>query len=159
MSDDLTITDAIEIQAPRASVFHALTDANELAQWMATTAESDPRAGGQFRYIFEFEDPSQDNEQAGSYVAVERDRRVVLPWRFPFSSKATTVEYVLDGTLNRTTVGFTHSGLESGEPWDTARTRFGPGWRAFLEALKRWVEEREPSRPLGIRGAASRAEA
>jgi uncharacterized protein YndB with AHSA1/START domain len=153
MPDDLMITDAIEIGAPRAAVFRALTDADELAMWMATTAESDPRPGGRFRYAFEFADAAQNNEQAGEYVAVDPDERVSLPWRFPFSPKATTVEYRLSESGDTTTVNFRHTGFESGEPWDSARARFGPGWRAFLEALKHWVEERTPGRPLGIRGA------
>jgi uncharacterized protein YndB with AHSA1/START domain len=155
MSADLRITDSIEIQAPPGTVFRALTDAGELAQWMATTAESDPRGGGRFRYAFEFDDPAQNNEQAGSYIEVEPDRSVVLPWRFPFSPKETVVEYRLEGTNGRTQLSFTHSGFESGEPWDSARARFGPGWQAFLEALKRWVEERSPGRPLGIKGPSS----
>jgi uncharacterized protein YndB with AHSA1/START domain len=155
MTDGLTISDAIVIHAPRADVFRALTAPEELAQWMATTVESDPRRGGPFRYAFEFEDPAENNEQAGEYLAFDADRRVVLPWRFPFSPKATTVTYELDDDADGTRVSFTHSGFETGEPWDTARARFGPGWRAFLESLKHWVEERTPGRPLGIKGSAS----
>jgi uncharacterized protein YndB with AHSA1/START domain len=155
MTDGPTITDVILIQAPRAAVFRALTDPEELGQWMATTAESDPRSGGRFRYAFEFEDAAQNNEQAGEYLDVETDRRIVLPWRFPFSPKATTVEYVLDDEADATRVSFTHSGFETGEPWDSARARFGPGWRAFLESLKQWVEKRTASRPLGIKGAST----
>jgi uncharacterized protein YndB with AHSA1/START domain len=152
MSDDLKITDEIAIRAPRGAVFRALTDPDELGGWLATSAESDPRTGGSFRYAFEFDDVSQNNEQAGTYSKVEPDRRVALPWRFPFSPKATTVEYVLNESDGETRVTFTHSGFESGEPWDSARARFGPGWRSFLEGLKTWVEERTPSRPLGIKG-------
>jgi uncharacterized protein YndB with AHSA1/START domain len=153
MPDEPMITDAIEIRAPREAVFRALTDADQLAMWMATTAESDPRAGGRFRYTFEFDDAAQNNEQSGEYLAVEPGERVALPWRFPFSPKATTVEYRLEATADTTRVSFSHRGFERGEPWDGARARFGPGWRAFLEGLKRWVEERTPSRPLGIRGS------
>jgi uncharacterized protein YndB with AHSA1/START domain len=152
MSDELKITDAIGIRAPRAAVFRALTDPAELGGWLATTAESDPRTGGAFRYVFEFDDAAQNNQQAGTYIAIEPEQRVALPWRFPFSPKATTVEYRLDESDGETRVGFTHSGFESGEPWDSARARFGPGWRAFLEGLKTWVEDRTPSRPLGIKG-------
>jgi hypothetical protein len=61
--------------------------------------------------------------------------------------KATTVEYRLDRSGDSTHVSFTYIGFESGEPWDSARARFGPGWHAFLESLKRWVERprAEPS--------------
>jgi uncharacterized protein YndB with AHSA1/START domain len=89
----------------------------------------------------EFEDPAQNNEQAGEYLAVEPDRRLALPWTFPFSDRQTTVEYRLEGSGGGTKVEFAHSGFESGEPWDTARERFTGGWRMFLEGLKRYVED------------------
>ena len=156
MSATLEIRDSITIQRPRSDVFRALTDASELGNWMATRAESDPRTGGGFSYTFEFEDISQDNAQAGRYLAIEADRRVAIPWLFPFSPTATTVEFELDGDGGVTEVRFSHTGFESGEPWDTARIRFGPGWQAFLRSLKTWVEDRTPSRPLGVLGPEAR---
>jgi uncharacterized protein YndB with AHSA1/START domain len=62
------------------------------------------------------------------------------------------VTYELSGDGTTTEVRFTHTGFEEGEPWDSARARFGPGWRAFLEALKQYVETGEENRPLGILG-------
>jgi hypothetical protein len=62
------------------------------------------------------------------------------------------VTYELSGDDTTTEVRFTHTGFEEGEPWDSARARFGPGWRAFLEALKQYVETGEENRPLGILG-------
>lgn len=146
------IEDSIAIDATRSEVFNALTDARELEQWLATRAESDPRDGGRFRYVFEFDDPAQNNQQEGAYATVEPDRRLVLPWVFPFSDKETTVEYELAGDGGETVVRFTHAGFEAGGPWAVARERFAGGWRAFLEALKARVEQGGEHRPLGVRG-------
>ena len=147
----MDIDHAITIDASRDEVFDALTDAPRLERWMATSAESEPRTGGAFRYSFEFDDPAQNNEQSGKYVEVVRGQRVVLPWTFPFSPTETHVEYDLEERDGETVVRFRHSGFESGEPWDTARERFVGGWRAFLEALKSHVEDGADARPLGMR--------
>jgi uncharacterized protein YndB with AHSA1/START domain len=152
MPDAPPIEDHVRIDATQAAVFRALTDPDELGSWMATRAESDPRDGGSFEYVFEFADAPQNNAQRGEYIAVEPDRRVALPWMFPFSDKATTVEYRLDGNAGSTDVHFRHSGFETGEPWDSARERFAGGWHAFLESLKSWVETGADARPLGIKG-------
>ena len=155
MPEGLPIEDSITIRAPRADVFRALTDATALGCWMATRAESDPRPGGRFRYVFEFDDPAQNNVQEGRYVAVERPQRLVLPWTFPFSDQETTVEYTLSGDADETELAFRHSGFGTGEPWDGARERFAGGWRLFLQSLKAHVEDGADARPLGIKPAAA----
>jgi uncharacterized protein YndB with AHSA1/START domain len=154
MSEAPPIEQQIRIDAPPAAVFRALTDASELGSWMASRAESDPREDGAFEYVFEFEDSAQNNSQRGKYIAIEPERRVALPWMFPFSDKETTVEYRLSGDGDATDLRFTHSGFETGEPWDSVRERFDGGWQAFLQSLKTWVETRTEARPLGIRASA-----
>jgi uncharacterized protein YndB with AHSA1/START domain len=145
-----SITDEITVDAPRAEVFRALTDADALEHWMATTVESDARTGGRFRYVFEFEDPAQNNVQEGMYAAVEADR-VELPWVFPFAEKQTAVAYRLVSEDGATRVVFEHSGFGEGEPWNGAYERFTGGWRAFLEGLKRYVETGDSSLPFGMK--------
>jgi uncharacterized protein YndB with AHSA1/START domain len=146
-----TIRDEITIAASLERVFRALTEADELEHWMATAVESDARTGGRFRYVFEFDDPSQNNTQEGEYAAVEEGRRVVLPWVFPFSEKQTTVEYSLSPRGDGTVVDFAHAGFEEGDPWDGAYERFTGGWRMFLEGLKGYVETGAPGLPFGMR--------
>ena len=141
----------ITIDAAPDDVFRALTEAEALEHWLATNVESDARTGGRFRYEFEFEDATQNNAQEGEYIAVERSRRVALPWVFPFSPKQTTVLYTLGADGDASRVAFTHSGFDEGEPWSSAYKRFVDGWRMFLEALKRYVETRAAAHPLGIK--------
>jgi uncharacterized protein YndB with AHSA1/START domain len=153
MSDPSTIEASITISAPRSEVFSALTEPRRLERWMATSAESEPRTGGRFRYSFEFEDVSQDNVQEGEYLEIVPDRRVALPWTFPFSPEQTRVEYRLGGEEAETEVAFRHSGFGTGEPWDQARERFTAGWKMFLEGLKAHVEEGADARPFGMKGS------
>jgi uncharacterized protein YndB with AHSA1/START domain len=145
-----TISDEITVDAPRAEVFRALTDADALEHWLATSVESDARTGGRFRYAFEFEDPAQNNVQQGEYSAVEDDR-VELPWVFPFAEKQTTVSYQLVSEDAATRVVFEHRGFEEGEPWNGAYERFTGGWRMFLEGLKRYLETGDSSLPFGMK--------
>jgi uncharacterized protein YndB with AHSA1/START domain len=152
MSDGATIEQSITIHAPRSEVFRALTEPERLERWMATSAESEPRTGGRFRYSFEFDDASQNNTQKGEYLEVVQDKRVVLPWVFPFSPKQTSVEYTLTSDGDDTEVAFRHTGFESGEPWGQARERFVGGWQMFLEGLKAHVEEGRDGRPFGMKG-------
>jgi uncharacterized protein YndB with AHSA1/START domain len=155
VGDSNAIEHSITISAPKKEVFRALTEPERLERWMATSAESDPRTGGHFRYSFEFEDDSQNNAQEGEYLEVVPDERVVLPWLFPFSPKQTRVEYTLTGEGDVTEVAFRHSGFERGEPWDQARDQFAGGWRMFLEGLKAHAEERVDARPFGMKGKAA----
>ena len=151
MSDPAAIEDSITVSAPKEEVFRALTDAERLERWMATSAESEPRTGGRFRYSFEFEDASQNNAQEGEYLEVVPNEKVALPWVFPFSPKQTRVEYTITGNGDTTEVGFRHSGFERGEGWDQARERFVGGWRMFLEGLKAHVERGADARPFGMK--------
>jgi uncharacterized protein YndB with AHSA1/START domain len=148
---DRAIKTSVTIEAPTDSVFRALTEPNALEHWLATNVESDARTGGRFRYEFEFDDPAQNNVQEGEYLAVEESSRVTVPWRFPFSPKQTTVDYVVSGEDAGTRLDFTHSGFEQGEPWDGAYERFTGGWQLFLEGLKAYVETGAASLPFGMR--------
>jgi uncharacterized protein YndB with AHSA1/START domain len=153
MGEPTAIEDSIRISAPKDEVFRALTNPARLERWMATSAESDPRTGGRFRYSFEFEDASQNNVQEGEYIEIVPEGRVVLPWVFPFSPKQTQVEYTLADDGAATEVTFRHTGFDTGEPWDQARERFTAGWKMFLEGLKTSVEEGIDARPLGMKGS------
>jgi uncharacterized protein YndB with AHSA1/START domain len=152
VTDHTAIEDSIRISAPRGDVFRALTESERLERWMASSAESEPRTGGRFRYSFEFDDASQNNAQEGDYLEVVPDQRVALPWVFPFSPKQTRVEYTLDDNGGETEVTFRHTGFDTGEPWDQARERFTGGWRMFLEGLKTYVEQGIDARPFGMKG-------
>jgi uncharacterized protein YndB with AHSA1/START domain len=149
--DERVIQTSVTVDADAKAVFRALTNPEALEHWLATKVESDARTGGHFRYEFEFDDPAQNNVQEGEYFAVEEERRIALPWTFPFSPKQTTVEYTLSPGGGGTRVGFKHSGFEEGEPWDGAYERFTGGWQMFLEGMKSYVETGASRLPFGMR--------
>ena len=50
-----------QIDATPERVFQALTEAGELVRWFPSSAESDPRTGGDYVLRFEFEDASRNH--------------------------------------------------------------------------------------------------
>jgi uncharacterized protein YndB with AHSA1/START domain len=68
------------IAAPIGHVFAAWTDARRLAEWLSTSAESDPREGGRFRLESESSDGVHVVE--GIYRELIPNRRLVLTWEY-----------------------------------------------------------------------------
>jgi uncharacterized protein YndB with AHSA1/START domain len=82
----MDIEQTITIDAPPERVFRALTDAEELVRWFPSTAESDPRTGGEFVLRFEFEDEAQNHTYSGRHEEVTANERVRYPWNGQFGS-------------------------------------------------------------------------
>ena len=128
----------LEIAAPRPRVFRALTDARELERWWTTTAESQPRPGGSFRYEWTFPDaPERDHVQQGQYVAFQEGEKVSYPWKV--GQAATRVDFTLRDSGSGTAVRLEHSGW--GEGMDKAYEMHDQGWAFFLGNLKTFLEE------------------
>jgi uncharacterized protein YndB with AHSA1/START domain len=69
-----------QIDTSPERVFRALTDAGELMRWFPSSAESDPRTGGDYVLRFEFDDESKNHTYAGRYQDVTPSERVRYPW-------------------------------------------------------------------------------
>jgi uncharacterized protein YndB with AHSA1/START domain len=123
-----------QIDAAPERVLRALTDADELVRWFPTSAESDPRTGGDYVLRFEFDDESQNHTYSGQYEDVTRER-VRYPWNGAFGD--TTVEFTLQPSDGGTEVRLAHSGW-SDEAAET-RERHDQGWRFFLDNLDRYL--------------------
>jgi uncharacterized protein YndB with AHSA1/START domain len=150
------IEHTIEIDAPREQVFRALTDAEELARWFPSTAESDPRTGGAFEYRFEFPaEPERDHRYAGAYHEVRDGERVSYPWVGALGE--TRVEVTLEPDGDATVLRLVHSGWGEGEEWEASRQMHDEGWAFFLGNLEAYVERDEDGRPaaLGMQTAAA----
>jgi uncharacterized protein YndB with AHSA1/START domain len=153
---DIDITKQIE--APPERVFRALTDADELARWFPSSAQSDPRTGGDYVLRFEFDDESKNHGYAGQYEEVRPRERIRYPWNGAFGD--TTVEFSLRPSDGGTEVRLVHSGWTN----DVAETRerHDQGWRFFIDNLERYLAGGEDQRggALGMKtstAAASRA--
>ena len=88
-------------EAPRAAVFAALTRAEHLVHWMETegmtlvACETNPKAGGTFRYVFQR--PSGAKlEVRGSYEAMDPPRQFVYTETYDFSPLSVLVTTTLE---------------------------------------------------------------
>lgn len=131
-----------QIDAPPERVFRALTEANELARWFASSAESDPRTGGEYVLRFEFEDESRNHTYAGRYEDVTPNERVRYPWNGRFGE--TTVEFALRPSGSGTELILVHSGWS--EEAAESRQLHEQGWGFFLDNLERYLTRGEDQR-------------
>jgi uncharacterized protein YndB with AHSA1/START domain len=150
---DIDITKQIDV--PPERVFRALTDANELVRWFPSSAESDPRTGGDYVLRFEFDDASQNHTYAGQYEQVTPGERVSYPWNGAFGD--TMVEFALRPAGGGTEVRLVHSGWND-EAAET-RERHDQGWRFFLDNLERYLTGGEDQRggPMAMKTATAGA--
>jgi uncharacterized protein YndB with AHSA1/START domain len=144
---DIEITKRID--APPDRVFGALTDAGELAHWWASSAETDPRTGGDYVLRFEFEDEARNHTYSGQYEEVTVGERIRFPWNGSFGE--TMVEFALRPSEAGTEVRLLHSGW-SDEAADT-REAHVQGWRFFLDNLERYLTGGDDQRgePFGMK--------
>jgi uncharacterized protein YndB with AHSA1/START domain len=140
---------AKQIEAPQERVFRALTDAGELARWFPSSADSDPRTGGDYVLRFEFDDEAQNHTYSGQYEQVTPGERVRYPWNGAFGD--TTVEFALRPSDDGTEVRLVHSGWS--EDAAETRERHDQGWRFFLDNLERYLTGGEDQRggPFGMK--------
>ena len=153
---DRTMQQTIEIDAPPATVFQALTDADELSRWWTTRAESDPRTGGSFAYTWEFAEQTERNHtREDTYADVTPDEHVRYDWPMPLGN--TVVDFRLEPSGEGTTLVLAHEGWGSGGDWDQAYEMHASGWQFFLGNLKTYLELGEDRRAeaMGLKTPAS----
>jgi uncharacterized protein YndB with AHSA1/START domain len=142
----MTIEITKHIDAPVESVFRALTDAYELGRWWTSSAESDPRTGGEYALRFEFDDESRNHTYAGRYEDVTPNERVRYPWNGRFGE--TTVEFVLKPSGAGTELTLNHSGWSKDA--EEARQLHVQGWGFFLDNLERYLTGGEDQRAVAL---------
>jgi uncharacterized protein YndB with AHSA1/START domain len=151
----MTIEMTTTIEASTEKVFRALTDADELARWWTTSAESDPRTGGAYAYRFEFEDATRDHTYTGEYIDVTPGEHVRYPWKTRLGP--TEVDFRIEPAGDGALVRLVHSGWGDGADWDEAAGLHEQGWSFFLGNLKAFLERGEDARvaAMGMKTAAS----
>jgi uncharacterized protein YndB with AHSA1/START domain len=150
------VTVEIDIAAPPARVFEALTDAKQLFEWWGkepsvelTTFDMDPRRGGRWQFRcrpIPGVDQGPSGEQlrrngASEYVAhgeiLEYDPPRLLVWSWianwhEHPEQPTTVRWELQPIVGGTRLVLTHSGLDN-EPVE--RKAYAGGWAGVLKLL------------------------
>jgi uncharacterized protein YndB with AHSA1/START domain len=142
--DEMEIPDEVrrelEIRAPRARVWEALTEPNQLLQWFPTKrAEIDLRPGGDA--LLEW-----DEAKAEAVVdVVEPPGRFVFRWRpgglgRPFTTVSFTLDELEDGASTR--VRLVESGFASLPDQIETQSQKGndEGWAHELQELKEYLE-------------------
>lgn len=149
--DQDAIVSEIDIAAPPARVFQALTTAAELRRWFSSPEcpakfwEMDPRLGGCYGYATEsglIEVNGVKSFQChGEILEYDPPRVLVYTWIANWHddlAHPTTVRWELTPRSGGTHVRITHSGLGT---MPVARKDYSGGWPGVVEMLKKFVEE------------------
>ena len=136
--DERAIEMALEIEAPPADVWKALTDAKELVRWFPLEAEIEPRVGG--RYWMSW---------GGEYVGEHRieifepERRLRTTWPSMTSQDGKpaelAVDYHLEAREGRTALRLVDSGFGRGANWDDEYEGVQTGWAFELRSLRHYL--------------------
>ena len=136
-----TIQQSVTINAPGDAVFKALTDANELIRWFPTTAESDPRTGGNFKYFIDNPShPERTHIREGTYLEVNAHQKLHYPWHMPEIESTTEVAFTVEGHGSSTHVALVHGGWPTSTEMDETVQMHTDGWQFFLQNLKAVLE-------------------
>ena len=147
---DALVTE-IEISAPPARVFKALTDSGELARWFTNSEcpakiwEMDARPGGRYHYKTEkgkiVVNGVSEFECHGEILEVDPPRLLVYSWIANWhddKTRRTIVRWELSAKGAGTQVKVTHSGLAEE---NVARKDYSGGWPGVLDQLKKFAEQ------------------
>lgn len=150
-----SIEEQITVRAAPQEVFAALVEADRLIRWFPTTAASQARLGGRYRFTWEFErERERDHAQEGAYRSFEPGRALAYSWRGD-AGRETIVAFRLEAHGDSTTVTLTHAGWGADADAERIREHHVQGWRFFLGNLKTYLERGEDQRAsvLGMRTA------
>jgi uncharacterized protein YndB with AHSA1/START domain len=142
VTDPFDVTVRREIAAPAEDLFDAWLDADSLGSWMRpggireTRAETDPREGGTFRIVMV--DDESSIVHTGTYLEIDRPRRLVFTWSSPSTGfRDTIVTVTFQPAANSTAVEVHQTGL----PDEDARAGHHAGWTDALRELSHMADE------------------
>lgn len=128
------------IAASPEVLFDAWTDPRSLAAWMQpgdathTEVSADARVGGEFSILMHM--PGAPVLHRGTYLEIDRPRRLAFTWRSRFTDDGDTLVTVdFRATDAGTEVAVTHERL----PNESARSAHEDGWTSCLSELADWI--------------------
>ncbi|HWC39279.1 MAG TPA: SRPBCC domain-containing protein [Acidimicrobiales bacterium] len=138
MTNDYSVTVRREIAAPAEDLFDAWLDAESLATWLRpasnreTRVDTDPRVGGTFRFAMGGDESV--TVCTGSYLEIDRPRRLVFTWSSPDTEhRDSIVTVTFEPSANSTVVEIHQVGL----PDERSRDSHHAGWSKILRELGR----------------------
>lgn len=135
---------SITVEAPRARVWRALIQPDQLAQWMwANAAQVEPRVGGRYSYGWTY-DIKGATVHGGPTRILELQEPVLLvtdwpDWRGDARVPEQQVTWRLDAQGEGTRVSVVHAGFVRAVDFSD----FPFGWDEFLRGLKQLVESKD----------------
>ena len=136
-TESVSVEVSRHIDAPPERVFDAWLDPESLGRWLFATpdgamerVEVDPRVGGRFQIDERRGD--EVAEHSGTYVEIDRPRRLAFDFGTSFEETPTrvTVDIAPDGSGSRVTLS--HEGV-----WSDWEDRTRQGWTMILDGLAR----------------------
>jgi uncharacterized protein YndB with AHSA1/START domain len=141
------------VNAPRATVFRALIDADAVATWMVPTGMTshvhafDPREGGSFRISLTYDEPTGTGKTTahtdtyhGRFVKLVPNEQVVEVVEFETADPALRGEMTITITLSDADGGTDLLAVHDGLPPGLSAADNETGWRLSLANLAALVE-------------------
>ncbi|NIR47874.1 SRPBCC domain-containing protein [candidate division KSB1 bacterium] len=145
------IEKTVEIAAPVADVWKAITQAEKLKQWFPLDAEVKPGVGGKVRiswgdkFVWEFrvdvwveEEHLRlvyDHNTDFNTLEEPESQEMVLD-----AGQQLAVDYFLEARSGKTVLRLVHSGFGHEDSWDEEYDAVRRGWNSELMGLKHYVE-------------------
>ena len=141
------------VNAPRATVFRALIDADAVATWMVPTGMTshvhafDPREGGSFRISLTYDEPTGTGKTTahtdtyhGQFVKLVPNEQIVEIVEFETADPALRGEMTITITLSDADGGTDLLAVHDGLPLALSTADNETGWRSSLANLAALLE-------------------
>jgi uncharacterized protein YndB with AHSA1/START domain len=131
-----------KLNASAERVWRALTDDQQLKQWLPFFAEFKPEVGFETRFTLGA-DPDRQYEHICQVTEVEEGKKLTYSWRFNGYQGDSYITYELVPDGSQTTVKLTHTITEPfpADNPDFDSRNFVEGWNYTADALKEFVEK------------------
>ena len=140
-NSDTTFHMDLELQADTATVWPALSSAQELARWFPPQAEMDPVPGGHMRWAW----PGM-HEWNQTIEVIEPEKRLRTRYASGVDAEDGSgkvplfLDFTLTGKGGTTTLRVVHSGFGAHADFDAEFDGISRGWPVELHSLKLYVE-------------------
>lgn len=131
------------INANAAAVYQAWTLPNLLSRWLSDGARAQVREGGPFTLMW-----NQGHWAAGTYSAIEVDKRLAFSWHEADAPETTQIEVRFEAAGDGTRVLLSHTGFGDGDAWQVHREQSARDWRERLGNLRTLMETANDARLL-----------
>ncbi len=128
-----TIHHSVEVPVDAGSVYEHLTKGELLRRWFPSEAETDPKEGGKYRFVFKTVDGKTDHERTGQFTALEPGKYVEYTWNY--GSEDTKVRFDIEKNGSGSRVTLVHSGFGDDPESQKAYEMHDQGWGMFMKNL------------------------